>query len=149
VTVAVAGEEVTISTEPAIQTVWTTHRMAAAAIIVDIPIGLPEDGPRACDEAARSKVGSRYSSVFATPSRGAVEAREYQEARTANEEAGCGGLGSQSWGLVPRIREVDVFCEESPEAAGTLYESHPEVCYRAFSGEDGGSAVQDRPGGYR
>src|SRR5262245_9293744 len=41
----------------------------AAAIAVDIPIGLPADGPRACDRLARARLGPRRSSVFPAPSR--------------------------------------------------------------------------------
>src|ERR687886_2079559 len=41
----------------------------AAAIGVDIPIGLAETGARACDRAARARLGARRSSVFTPPTR--------------------------------------------------------------------------------
>lgn len=41
----------------------------AAAVGVDMPIGLAEEGPRACDGLARARLGPRRSSVFPAPSR--------------------------------------------------------------------------------
>ena len=44
------------------------------ALAIDIPIGLM-DGPRACDKAARTKLGTpRGSSVFPPPCRAALAA---------------------------------------------------------------------------
>lgn len=126
------GDQISIDTEPSFLNVWDSHQ-EASAILVDIPIGLPEDGPRACDAAARKELGSRGSSVFSVPSRGAVEAGDYGAAVEANEEANCGGLGSQSWGIVPRIREVDVFLQRNETARGRVYESHPEICFAGFA----------------
>jgi predicted RNase H-like nuclease len=119
---------VEIGTEPTILNVWDQHE-SANPILVDIPIGLPETAPRACDTAAREFLGARRSSVFPAPCRAAVGARNYEDAREANG----GTLGSQSWGLVPRIREVDVFLETHPTAEAAFYESHPEVCYAQFA----------------
>jgi len=123
------GDDVTITTEPAILNVWQAHGAAADAVLVDIPIGLPETAPRACDRAATSLLGERHSSVFDVPSRAAVDAGGYEAARAENG----GRLGSQSWGLVPRIREVDCFLDAHPGAETRVYESHPEVCYAAFA----------------
>ncbi|MFD1687537.1 DUF429 domain-containing protein [Halobellus litoreus] len=119
--------DVEITTEPAILNVWEQHR-EAEALLVDIPIGLPEDSPRACDEAAKEFLGSRQSSVFSVPSREAVETRDYEDAREKNN-----GLGSQSWGLIPRIREVDTFLRIHEDAKSRIYESHPEVCFEQFT----------------
>lgn len=122
------GDDVTITTEPAILNVWHEHGATADAVLVDIPIGLPETAPRACDRAAASLLGERHGSVFDVPCRTAVDADGYEAARAANG----GRLGSQSWGLVPRIREVDCFLDAF-ETEGRVYESHPEVCYAAFA----------------
>lgn len=132
VVVAVDDEDVTITTEPTMLNVWRAHR-DADAILVDIPIGLPETPPRDCDRAAAATLGDRHSSVFDVPCRAAVEADGYTAAREANG----GRLGSQSWGLVPRIREVDCFLDAHPEAEAQVYESHPEVCYAHFAARTG------------
>lgn len=131
VVVAIDGDDVTITTESTMLNVWHEYG-AAEAILVDIPIGLPESPPRDCDRAAASLLGERHGSVFDVPCREAIDADGYEAAREANG----GSLGSQSWGLVPRIREVDVFLDEYPAAAERVYESHPEVCYAQFAARE-------------
>jgi predicted RNase H-like nuclease len=123
------GDDATITTEPAMLNVWREHGRGADAVLVDVPIGLPETAPRACDRAAGSLLGERHSSVFDVPCRAAVDADGYEAARAENG----GRLGSQSWGLVPRIREVGCFLDDHPAAEASVYESHPEVCYAAFA----------------
>ncbi|SER36212.1 DUF429 domain-containing protein [Natrinema salaciae] len=128
--VVAIGDEITVSTEPSILNVWTAYEADAASILVDVPIGLPEDGDWACDRAAAHLLESRSSSVFSIPCRAAVTAETYEEARDA-----CGGsLGSQSWWLFPRINEVDAFLRTIDDARKIVYESHPEVCFAAYDG---------------
>jgi predicted RNase H-like nuclease len=139
------GDDVTITTEPAIFNVWREHGREADTVLVDIPIGLPETAPRECDRAAASRLGERHGSVFDVPCRAAVEADGYEAARDADG----GSLGSQSWGLVPRIREVDCFLDAHPEAETCVYESHPEVCYAALAARtdaDAPGSKQDADG---
>jgi predicted RNase H-like nuclease len=136
------GDEVSIQTAPSMLTVWADHS-DADQILVDIPIGLPseetptgdlEDGRRQCDAAASDRLGpGRQSSVFGVPCREAVEADSYDEAAEENNAILGRGLSSQSWGIIPRIRETDVFLRTHPEAQDTVRESHPEVCYSALS----------------
>jgi predicted RNase H-like nuclease len=132
VVVATDGNNVEITTEPSILNVWDRHKKADS-ILVDIPIGLPETSPRACDERAKEFLAHRRSSVFSVPCRDAVEIRDYDRARKKNG----GSLGSQSWGLIPRIREVDTFFSIHSEAEDSIYESHPEVCYAQFAEQEG------------
>lgn len=115
------------------------HRYSdAETILVDVPIGLPTDERRLCDAAAKDRLdGHRASSVFWTPCRDAVYADSYEKAKVANDRCRGDSLSSQAWGLIPRIREVDVFLRETEGAVGTVRESHPEVCFAAL-GEDGG-----------
>lgn len=72
--------------------------LAAGVIAVDMPIGLPASGRRACDTAARVALGPRRSSVFPVPTRPALAATSFAEVT---------GLSIQAWNLVPKIREVD------------------------------------------
>ena len=67
-------------------------------IAVDMPIGLPAEGRRACDTEARAMLGPRRSSVFPVPTRRDLAATAFAEVR---------GLSIQGWNLVPKIREVD------------------------------------------
>jgi predicted RNase H-like nuclease len=139
VVVATDGYNVEITTEPSILNVWCRHRQADS-ILVDIPIGLPETSPRACDERAKEFLANRRSSVFAVPCRDAVETRDYDRAREKNG----GKLGSQSWGLIPRIREVDTFLSIHSEAEDSIYESHPEVCYAQFAEQEGIESIDSK-----
>lgn len=95
----------------------------AAVFGVDIPIGLPASGVRACDAAARRLIGPRRSSVFNTPLAAAVAARSEGEARLA-----APSLSAQAWNLVPKIREAAAL--DDPR----LHEVHPEVSFWAMAG---------------
>lgn len=129
-----AGDEPKVTTEPSIYNVWHEHgkRDDVQSILVDIPIGLPENDTRDCDVAAKEKLGSRSSTVFSIPPRDVVEADDYETAKETNG----GSLGSQSWWLFPRILEVDVFLRENADAREKIYESHPEVCFADLSGDE-------------
>ncbi|UVE51968.1 DUF429 domain-containing protein (plasmid) [Haloferax larsenii] len=126
-----ATDEPIVTTEPSIFNVWQRHgeRADIQSILVDIPIGLPESGTRACDNAAKEFLSSRSSTVFTIPPRNVVETDDYETARKCNDNS----LGSQSWWLFPRILEVDVFLQENAAARNKIYESHPEICYASMS----------------
>ncbi|MCL6593222.1 MAG: DUF429 domain-containing protein [Alicyclobacillus sp.] len=44
------------------------------------------------------------------------------------------GLSRQTWGIVPKIREIDLFLSEYPEARKVVRETHPEICFWALNG---------------
>jgi predicted RNase H-like nuclease len=96
----------------------------AAAIGVDIPIGLPKDGTRAADAEARAFVGPRRSSVFATPPRAALAAATYAEARAV-----VPSLSAQSFALREKILEVEASLTDE-----RVFEVHPEVSFAALNG---------------
>jgi predicted RNase H-like nuclease len=79
-----------------------------SVIAIDIPIGLSENQPRACDVAAREILGwPRRNSVFSPPSRRALNAKTLAEALHLNREALGIGISKQAFCIVPKIREVD------------------------------------------
>jgi len=127
------GEDALITTEPSILNIWHEYgnKESIHAIVVDIPIGLPSSDSRVCDQEARDRLGSRRNTIFPIPHRDVVEADDYDTARELNNNS----LGSQSWWLFPRIREVDVFLQHHPAALEKTYESHPELCYYELSKE--------------
>ncbi|HEX3221171.1 MAG TPA: DUF429 domain-containing protein [Nocardioides sp.] len=101
---------------------------ALGIVAIDIPIGLPDDRPRATDGEARRRLPvGRKSSVFPTPSRAAVEHTTHPEASAANRASVGVGLSVQAFHLVPKILDVDVFVRSGPSV--TLVEAHPEVCF--------------------
>lgn len=62
----------------------TEHGGPLAVVAIDIPIGLPDRGPRAADLLARTAIGSRRASVFMTPVREALATPDH---RTAGERS--------------------------------------------------------------
>ena len=126
----------------------------ACVILVDIPIGLPEDGKpvfRVCDKEARGLLGKLQSSVFLVPSGRfvnevmenedwgycKVKKMKYSERyRNANEWSNNRygkGIGSQSFGIIPKIGEVDKFLRTRDVDSPEIREVHPEVCFWALN----------------
>jgi predicted RNase H-like nuclease len=95
--------------------------LTTGVIAVDMPIGLPDAGRRACDADARRMLGPRRSSVFPVPVRSALAATSF---------AAVTGLSIQGWNLVPKIAEVDASWEPrvlecSPELSLTVVTGAP------------------------
>jgi predicted RNase H-like nuclease len=105
-------------------------RLAAAAI--DIPIGLPEAGPRWCDTEARKRIGARRSSVFPAPARAVLGATSYADALFRSRAASGQGLSRQTFALLPKIAAVDAVI--TPQRQRRLFEVHPEVSFRVLAG---------------
>lgn len=107
---------------------------APAVVAIDIPIGLPERGPRPCDLVARGVLGPpRSSSVFPAPPRATLEATSHEEASALAEEASGKKISVQTWSLLPRIREVDVLVRGDRRAHAAVREVHPEVSFWAWA----------------
>ncbi len=96
----------------------------AAVVGVDVPIGLPEPGERRrADVNAREVVGARRSSVFFTPSRAALEAPTYGQARAI-----APSTSAQAWALRTAILDVDRVTDPR------VREVHPEVSFAVLAG---------------
>jgi predicted RNase H-like nuclease len=104
-----------------------------AIIAIDVPIGLPHEGPRPCDIAARAVLGRRASSVFPAPSRQLLSAESYSEANELSKALLGKGISKQAWSIVPKIREVDGAIRSSPALRTRLREVHPEVCFTVLN----------------
>jgi predicted RNase H-like nuclease len=117
---------------PSIWSLWKYHS-DADRICIDVPIGLPDDGPRQCDREAKSLLGDRRQTVFYAPIRDAVYEVNLAAAKERNEAAGY-SIQNQVWSIVPRIRELDEFLDEQPSARDRLVETHPELCFYALNG---------------
>jgi predicted RNase H-like nuclease len=103
-------------------------------IAIDIPIGLPTHGARACDRAARQLLGPRRaSSVFAAPARPMLAARDYAEACRLGLQINGRKLSRQTFNLFHKIREVDAWVHDRPSTR--IREVHPEVCFYFLNGE--------------
>lgn len=104
----------------------------AAAIIVDMPIGLG-DTPRTreCEADARRLLGSRRSSVFSTPLRAMLAMSTFEEANDHGKRCGA-GLSRQAWALTPKIRQIDDVMTAALQAR--VGEGHPEVAFTRIAG---------------
>jgi predicted RNase H-like nuclease len=136
---------------PSFFSVWKEYGIDAdekpEGVLVDVPIGLRNDGePRECDTEARKRV--RNGTVYPTPCRPVLYEDTYEEAKATNEEmTGGKSLTTQTWSIIPLIREVDNVLDEYEEARGIVREAHPELCFWALNdGETVKSKKQTREG---
>lgn len=102
-------------------------------LALDVPIGLPETGNRACDGEARQLLrGRAASSVFAAPHRGVLAHNTYASARPQFPT-----LSAQAFGLVGRIRDTDAALRAAgPQVHRRVVECHPEVSLRLLTGRE-------------
>jgi predicted RNase H-like nuclease len=109
------------------------YKPAFTVVALHMPVGLlnePQSGGRSCDREARSLLGwPRGAAVATAPTRAAVEASTYEEARAANG----GKLDAITWKQMPRIREV------AKEMQGywqrTVFEVNPELAFYMLNGD--------------
>lgn len=102
---------------------------------LDIPIGLAEtvpSGGRACEQAARSLLGSRRSSVFPTPSRAVIGAQTHHDASAIGSHTAGWKPSVQAFSIFPKIREADALVRRIGQ--DRVVETHPELSFRAMKG---------------
>jgi predicted RNase H-like nuclease len=103
-------------------------------VTVDIPIGLPNAGPRQCDREARARLGRpRSSSVFPAPIRPALGATNRAQASQITFAADGRRVGVQSWAIFPKIHEMDRALSGNPTLQTRVREVHPELCFWAWN----------------
>ncbi len=105
-------------------------------IAIDIPIGLPDFSPRACDHEARQTLGrGRASSVFAVPLRSIIAASTYREACELRFKAEGKKVSKQSFGIFPKTQQVDATLRANIALQNIAHEVHPEVCFHVLNHE--------------
>jgi predicted RNase H-like nuclease len=105
-----------------------------ALILIDIPIGLPDNRKRQCDVEARMLLKKRSGSVFPVPCRQAIHANTYKKACRINQKILGVKLSVQTWNIAEKIREVDDLLCNDGKARRCIRESHPEICFWALEG---------------
>lgn len=118
----------------------------AQVLLIDMPIGLPEQGQRRCDREARQRLGPRRSSIFPAPIRPVLAAGSWQEACSIRDAIEGKRLSQQSWNITAKVREVDQLLQEQPQLRGWLREVHPELSFCALAGAPLPSAKKTAPG---
>lgn len=106
--------------------------------MIDIPVGLADadSKERNCEVTARRILSKkRKASVFAVPSRESIYASSYEEANKLNREILNKGISKQSWGIVPKIRELDELLRHDNGLISKIKESHPEVAFHFLNNQ--------------
>jgi len=122
------GRRVTLLDLPGVVAVLAVPDVEVVAI--DMPIGLSENGVRACDVLARKRLGRAASSVFPAPLRQVLGATDYLDACRISVHASGKALSKQAWNLVPAIRSVDDALGDPPRS--DVVEVHPELAFRTL-----------------
>ncbi|MGO3927958.1 DUF429 domain-containing protein [Rhodopseudomonas pseudopalustris] len=134
VAVTLHSDRAAIDFVPDISWLRSQHFTIAA---IDIPIGLSDDGERACDREARALLRPHGSRVFSGARRWLWRDFAYpQDFAKANQAAALRGqtrVSLQLWHLGPKILEVDQFVRSHRDL--DLRESHPELVFRRLNGE--------------
>lgn len=110
---------------------YDRHRPEVVGI--DIPIGLTESGPRACDLAARKLLKGRASCVFPAPIRPALKALDRGSAHAISLAIHGKGVPAQAFGIYPKVREVDELLQTRVNLQTVFYEVHPELSFYAWN----------------
>jgi predicted RNase H-like nuclease len=120
-----------------------------AVIAIDMPIGLADSAPRACDLEARRWLGRpRASSVFPAPCRAALAAATYRRACGLSRRALGVALTIECFNILPKIRQVDALM--TPERQAFVREVHPELVFAMLAGRGRGLVEPKRtPAGER
>ena len=100
---------------------------------IDIPIGLIDGAPRACDIEARRYLGSAGSSVFPAPPRVTLACTDYRSALDAARAATGRGISKQTFNIIPKVAEVDRLID--PANQDVLVEVHPECTFKMLNDE--------------
>ena len=115
-----------------------------STLAVDIPIGLPDRGARACDVDGRRHLGPRRSSIFPAPPRALLSMLEYSAALKAKRVIDGTGLSKQAFFLLPKIAEVDAVM--TAELQRAVVECHPELAFARLAGAPLSTSKRTRSG---
>lgn len=100
---------------------------------IDIPIGMTDDGARACDRLARERLRPHGSRVFTGARRWLWQ--EFRDPDKANEDAlrrGETRISRQLWHIGIKIMEVDAFMRAN--RTRDIREVHPELVFLRLNG---------------
>ena len=105
----------------------------AAAVGVDMPLGLVERGWREADRLGAARLGAHRSRLFMVPPRAVWDAEKYEEAvvrcrQLTDPPSGC---SRQAFGLQKKLLAANELYARLP---GRLFEVHPEISFAELSG---------------
>lgn len=123
--------EFRVAIADSLRSILDADEARSASIVIDMPIGLPDAGDRACEVEARRRLGPRRSSVFTSPARRILAHASYEEANRHAKMLGR-GLSRQAWAIAPKIREADAMM--TPGMQEMIAEGHPELAFARLNG---------------
>jgi predicted RNase H-like nuclease len=98
---------------------------------IDMPIGLPDCGVRACDLAARELLKPHASRVFTGARRGLWDFATHAAANRALWARGEAGISIELWMLGRKICELD--SAMTSRLQDRIREAHPELVFRRLN----------------
>jgi len=105
-------------------------------VLVDMVIGLPSNEKHIRpDTFARRIIKERGSTIFPAPCRQAVYAENISLAYEENERVLGKKFTPLTVGIMPKMREIDMFLQENSHYKNVIKESHPEVCFAMLYGK--------------
>jgi len=110
-------------------TIYRLLKLPHKRAMIDIPIGLPNDGVRECDRQARERLGP---SVFLGVRRSLLGFKNYPEANRVYRSRGEPGISQQLWHIRDKIGEVDRLVTNGQ--VHFLHETHPELIFWGGNG---------------
>jgi predicted RNase H-like nuclease len=110
------------------------HLEAFALVGIDMPIGLLDGPPRACDVAARKFLERAGSSVFPAPPRAALAHADYRSALDAARAATGRGISKQTFNIMPKVAELDRLVDSANHHS--IVEVHPECSFKTLNGDE-------------
>jgi predicted RNase H-like nuclease len=96
-------------------------------LVMDIPIGLTDSGPREADLLARQFLGKRGCCVFPAPIRPILDCGSWEEACRVRFAVEGKKISKQMFGILDKVREVDAALRRL--RSGNIFEGHPEVSF--------------------
>jgi predicted RNase H-like nuclease len=117
---------------------WVEYEDEVNLMLIGVPIGLVESGDptRRCDELARNVLGPRSDAIPDPPVREAAKKRRYSPANRIQKRKTGATLSEAAFDQSDAIAMCDELLQEVPEATAVIRGSHPELCFRAFAGEE-------------
>ncbi len=100
---------------------------------IDMPIGLVDGPPRACDKEARKYLAAAGSSVFPAPPRAALTCTDYQSALARARSATGRGISKQTFNIMAKVAELDLLI--GPQHRDAVIEVHPECSFKMLNEE--------------
>lgn len=106
-------------------------------VVIDIPIGLTDCGPRLADREARKMLKQRGCCVFSAPLRPLLACKSYADASRLRYQIESKRCSCQSFGIFSKIKCVDDCLLADANLRALVKEGHPEVTFAIMNGGEG------------